>query len=194
MPEPIPAATAIRSRVRLQRCIAETERAMDGLCERGVALLSGVADAYRTAVGIYVSDPTLENCTAGRERQLDLAEEFCRQVRSLVRSATSGRGADRWPVEDRWEEAEAIAARLPDVLAEARAQARPDHATPAGSRAISRMWLAAASHRISAAGEALREALTKASSVPYPAPEIAELEALAAEVIKRAEALEGDRD
>ena len=184
---------ALRTRVRLQRHIAETERAMDGLCERGVALLAQVADAYRTAVEIYVSDPTLENCPAGRERQLDLAEEICRQVRSLVRSAISGHQTERWPIEDRWEEAEAMAARLPDILAEARAQARPDHATPEGSRAISRVWLAAASHRIGAAGEALREALTKASSVPHPAPEIAELDALAAEIIKRAEALEAER-
>jgi hypothetical protein len=166
---------------------------MDGLCERGVALLATVADAYRTAAEIYSSDPTLENCTAGRERQLDLAEEICRQVRSLVRSAMSGHQAERWPIEDRWEEAEAMAAHLPEVLAKARAQARPDYATPEGSQAISRMWLAASSHRIGQAGEALWEALAKASSVPYPDPEIVELEALAAEIIKRAEALEADR-
>ena len=194
MPESAWPYDALRTRVRLQRHTAETERAMDGLCGRGVALLAAVADAYRTAAEIYSSDPTLENCTAGRERELNLAEEICRQVSSLVRSAANGRGADRWPLEARWEEAEAIAARLPQILADARAHARPDYATPEGSQAISRMWLAASSHRISAAGEALREALTKASSVPYPAPEIAELEALAAEVIKRAEALEVDRD
>lgn len=85
-----------------------------------------------------------------------------------------------------------MASRLPEVLREARAAARSDHATPEGSRAISRMWLAASSHRINLAGQALREALAKAHSLPYPDPEIAELEALATEIIKRAEALEGD--
>lgn len=182
-----------RTRVRLLRKANETEQAMSGVCERGTALMAAVAGAYREAADIYATDPTLENCLASRQRQLDLAEEICRQVPNLVRSATSGKDADRWPIEDRWEEAEAMASRLPAVLAEARAQARPDHATPEGSRAISRMWLAASSHRINLAGQALREALAKAHTLPYPDPEIAELAALADEIVKRAEALVAER-
>lgn len=191
MPDPIP--SSLRSRARLLRHIRETEAAKDGVCERGSRLLTAVADAYRTAADIYESDPTLEGCPAGRERQLDLAAELCRQLTPLVRNATSGRGADRWPIEDRWEEAEALASRLPDVLAEARSQARPDHATPDGSREISRLWLAHSSHLIHMAGVSLRDSLAKAGSLPCPDTEVAELAALANEIIKRAEALEAER-
>ncbi|MFC4006592.1 hypothetical protein ACFOY2_05125 [Nonomuraea purpurea] len=189
MPEP---RTPIHVSRLLLRAV-ETERATDGMCERGAALLNRVAAAYRLAAEIYTSDPTLERCPAGRERQLDLAAEICRQILPRVRSAIEGRQADRWPVEDRWEEAEALAARLPDILAEARAQARTDHATPDGSREISRMWLAHSSHRIHLAGEGLRDAVAKAKSLPHPDPEIAELEALADEIVARAEKLEKER-
>ena len=183
---------ADRARVRLLRKSHETEQAANGQSGRGAALLVNVTEAYRAAADILAADPTMENCPAGRQRHLDLAEEICRQVVSLVRSAGSGRCLDRWPVEDRWQEAEAMADRLPAILAEARAQARPDYATPEGSQAISRMWLASSSCRIHLAGEALREALSKARSMPYPDPEVAELEALAEEIIKRAGALKGD--
>lgn len=188
MPDPIP--TALRARVRLLRKANETEQAMSGLCERGAVVMFAVAAAYREAANIYATDPTLENCPAGRMRHLDLAEELCRHIPGLVRSATTGRQADRWPIEDRWEEAEALTGRLPAILADARAQARPDHDTQEGSRAISRMWLVASSQKIRKAGETLSEALSKARSVPYPDPEIAELEALAAEIIERAQVLD----
>lgn len=179
-------------RARLLRQAQEADQAMVGLCERGAALMSTVAEAYRACAVIYVIDPTMEDCPAGRERQLDLAVEICRQIKTLVRSAASGHAADRWPIQDRWEEAEALAGSLPNIVAEARAQARPDYGTPEESRAISRMWLAASSRRIRQAGEALSEALSKARSVPHPDPEIAELEALAEEIMRRAEALTDD--
>lgn len=169
------------------------DRATTNVPERGLALLASIAEACRAAAEIYASDPTLDGCPAGRERTLDLIDEMCRQIRGVVRSAVSARGVDRWPIEDRWVEAEAMTARLPVLLARARAVARTDHATEEGSRAISRMWLVAASRSVRDAGEQLQAALVRARSLPYPALEIAELAEIAERIIKRANELEADR-
>ncbi|WP_436759371.1 hypothetical protein [Streptosporangium sp. V21-05] len=96
-------------------------------------------------------------------------------------------------MESRWEEAEALTARLPVILGRARAAARTDHDTPDGSQAISRLWLAAASGGIRAAGEQLESAIRRAGSLPHPASEVAELADLAEQVIGYASKLEADR-
>lgn len=178
------------TRLALLRKAAVTECDARTAPDRGAAILGVVAETYRAAAEIYAGDPTLEGCPAGRERDLDLVDEICRQIRALVRSATSARGAERWPLADRWAEAEAIAGRLPVVVARARTVARPDHATLDGSRAISRLWLTASRSAIRSAGEQLQAALTRARSLPHPAPEIDELSNLAERIIKAADDLE----
>ncbi|MDF5758591.1 hypothetical protein [Spongiactinospora sp. TRM90649] len=178
----------------LLKAASTDARAAACTSERGRSILRAVADAYRAVAEIYALDPTLKGCPARRERDLDLVVELCRQIPVLVRRAVEGRDADRWPIDDRWAEAEAMAGRLPEILDRARAVARPDHATPAGSQAISRTWLVAASDRVAAAGEDLHDALAKARSLPHPAQEIAELSALADQIIQRAAALDGTRE
>ncbi|MEU8040909.1 hypothetical protein [Streptosporangium sp. NPDC049078] len=175
------------------RHAASADQAAHNVPARGVPLLATIADTCRAAADVYASDPTLDGCPAGRERDLDLVEELCRQIRSLIRSAVSGRGAARWPVEDRWAEAEALTARLPVILGRARAAARTDHDTVDGCRDISRLWLTAASGGIRAAGEQLRAAIGRAGGLPYPAPEVAELAVLAEQVIGHADKLEAGR-
>ncbi|MFF3443611.1 hypothetical protein [Streptosporangium sp. NPDC002721] len=175
------------------RHAASAEQAAYSAPDRGASLLGVIAKTCRAAADVYASDPTLDGCPAGRERDLDLVEELCRQIRSLIRSAVSGRGAARWPVEDRWVEAEALTGRLPVILGRARAVARTDHDTPDGSREISRLWLAAASTQIRAAGEQLQAAIRRAGRLPHPAPEVAELADLAERVIEHADKLEADR-
>jgi hypothetical protein len=161
------------------------EKAANLLSMRGKAVLKAGALALREAANIYDLDPTLEDCPANRERDLDLIEEMCRQLWPMCRSAARG--------DSPWEDAEAMSGRLPDLWVKARTVVRTDHHTPEGSAAISHMWLIRASGYIREAGEHLREAIAKAGSLPYVTPEVAELAALADELIARAERLEAQR-
>lgn len=162
--------------------------------ERGAAILTAGAGALRTVAEIYALDPTMADCPIGRARGLDLVEEIVRQLRPLVGQAVDGRNADRWPIEARWEEAEALAGRLPVHLERARALARPDHDTPEGSQAISRMRLEAASGYIRRVGEQLLSGIQDAADLPYPDPEVAELAAIAKSLAERAARLAEERD
>jgi hypothetical protein len=172
----------------------EAERRSGEVADRGASLFSAIAGAYRECAQIYACDPTLVDCPAGRERDLDLVAELCRQIGAMVRNARGGRLADRWPIEDRWAEAEALAEHLPVILARARAVARPDHATPEASRDISRMWLTAASGSIREVGEQLHAAVARALSLAHHAPEAEELAGLAEQIIKLANDAEAMRD
>ncbi|MFI6819239.1 hypothetical protein ACIBG7_43110 [Nonomuraea sp. NPDC050328] len=173
---------------------AALDRRAEEIEPRGAEVLRAVADAYRQVVAIYASDPTLNRCPAGRERDLDLALEIGRQIPYIVRQALEGREPERWPIEDRWAEAEAMAARLPEILDRARAAARPDHATPDGSRAISAMWLRAAASQIEFAGLEILRAIDRARSLPHPAPGAEDLAALARVIITSAEVLRAERE
>lgn len=166
------------------------ERAGAELGGRARLLLAEVAARLREAAAVYEADPTLSGDPAGRERLLDLICELGRQVVCLVRQACRPDGPRRRAGE-RWEEAEALAARLPVLLAQARAQARPDHATPAGSQEISQLWLEAAHPQIRRAAEQLQAALERALSLPHPSPRAAELSRLAAEVAAESAVLAG---
>ncbi|MFC6081035.1 hypothetical protein [Sphaerisporangium aureirubrum] len=160
------------------------------LPERGASLLATVASHLRAAADIYATDPTLINCPAGRERDLNLLAELARQIAALVRTAATGRSPERWPIENRWAEAEAAAARLPVILERARAAARPDHATPEGSHAISLLRLNAATGRIHRLADDLRAALGAALALPHPTPEAIELAELADRITTHITALQ----
>lgn len=164
--------------------------AMAGTSQRGAAILAHVAGALRTAADIYGLDPTLDGCPAGRERDLDLVMELARQIPVVVRQAVRGGPDERWPIEDRWAEAEVLADRLPAILDRALAAARPDYAEPDVSREISRMWLIAAAPHVFALAEQIAEAVVKAGSLPHVCPEVGRIGELAQELMNLATALE----
>jgi hypothetical protein len=143
------------------------------------------AAVLREAAGLYELDPTLERDPVRRDRALDLIDELGRRVIFAVRQASNGQENPRWPLARRWEEAEAIAGRLPALLGKAREAARADHAAPAGSRDISRLRLAAARHQVRQAGEQLHTALARALELPCAAPEALELATLADQILAR---------
>lgn len=91
--------------------------------ERATKLLAGVATCLREGAEVYEQDPTLVRDAAHRDRPLDLLGELGRQIPHLVHSAVDGRMPERWPIADRWAEAEALTGRMPEILAEARAAA-----------------------------------------------------------------------
>ena len=171
--------------VALRRQAADLDQKAADLVRRGKDVLKTAADALREAANIYDLDPTLEDCTTNRERDLDLIVEMCRQLWPMTRQAARGDAL--------WDEAEAMAARLPEILAKARKAARLDHATPEGSAAISRLWLAHECATIREAAGVIRRAIAKQASLPYVVHEVAELAALADELIARADRLAAQR-
>ncbi|MFD9948811.1 hypothetical protein ACFWYW_46830 [Nonomuraea sp. NPDC059023] len=166
----------------------DTEAA--GMPDRAARLLHAVAGHLREAAGIYETDPTLVDCPTGRERALGVIAELGRQIWPLVRHAATRPDDPRWPTALRWEEAEALTARLPEFLKRAHAVARPDHATEEGSRDISHQRLTAAHEEIAAAADHLRRAVANAAALPYPAPTVTELLNLANQIDTHADALE----
>ncbi|RCG27206.1 hypothetical protein DQ384_26160 [Sphaerisporangium album] len=168
----------------------QLDQARTGLPERAIRLLTTAAAHLRDAAAVYDCDPTLVGCPAGRERDLDLIAELARQIHIVVRGAAATPAGARWPTEDRWALAEALAGRLPAALERAQAVAHPDHATPEGSRAISLLRLAAAQGHLREWAHALRASLDPALALPHPAAEATELAGLIDQITARINALE----
>lgn len=160
---------------------------------RARTILEALAGHCRTAAGVFDDDPTLadEPYETGRFRAVDLLAELVRQTRALLRNACGDTGLDRWPREDRWEEAEALFVRavkfakvIPQVVP------RLDYATEAGSRAISHDRLAASSEHLTAAADSVRYAVGDALRLPHPDPMAVALAGLADQLAHSAQELE----
>ncbi|MEU7900348.1 hypothetical protein AB0B45_46885 [Nonomuraea sp. NPDC049152] len=145
----------------------DAEKLAAELPERASRLLAIAAGYLREAAAVYDIDPTLVGDPTGRERDLDLIADLGRQFVALVRQACRPEHP-RWPVVDRWAEADALAGCLPVLVEQARAVARPDHDTTEGSAEISQRRLAAVHGQVWAAGEQLEAAVRRAASLPYP--------------------------
>ncbi|MFC0431058.1 hypothetical protein [Kutzneria buriramensis] len=159
---------------------------------RAREILTELADHCRSAAGVFTTDPTLadEPYDTGRYRAIDLLAELARQTRQMLRSACSDVRLDRWPRQDRWDEAEAIftrAVHYATVIPQA--VPRRDHATEAGSRRISRDRLAAHSRQLTTAADDIRDAVAAALRLPYPDPQALALVELADQLTQHAEDL-----
>lgn len=165
--------------------------------QRARAMLTALAKHCRTAAGVFTTDPTLadEPYGTGRFRAVDLLAELARQTRSLLSNACSDVGLDRWPRQARWEEAEALFARAV-FFAEVIPTAVPrcDHATEAGSRAISRDRLAAYAGDLSTAADSVRAAIGAALRLPHPDPAALALAELADQLTRHAAELAGHHE
>lgn len=169
--------------------------------ERAAALFAPVAAALRDGADLYRIDPTLDGDPTGRYRDLDVMAELARQLPPLTWQAlrpppshvVPPEGAAQWQAE-RWDEAEALAARVPELLAAARAKARADHAEPDGSRAISRAWLTVALPKVADAVQDALAALAKPLSLPHRDPDAAALAVQLAAVSDRIRELDAQLD
>lgn len=159
--------------------------------DRAREMLTTAAAHLRRAATVYDLDPTLADEPHG-VRDVDLLVEFGRQMPPLLRNCLSEKNLDRWPRQGRWDEAEALFARLGGAAGRLiREVPRRDHATVEGSQAISRGRLAGNAYLLRRAAEMIRHALEPASKrLPHQAPEVAELARLAAEVDRVAASLE----
>lgn len=159
---------------------------------RARAILTATARHCRTAAQVFDLDPTLadELHDTGRLRAIDLLAELARQLRPALRFACSKTDLDRWPRQTRWDEAEALVARGTD-LAETIVQVlpRPDHATEAGSQAISHDRLAAHADGLSDAAATIRAAIADALRLPHPDPQALALARLADQLARQADDL-----
>ncbi|MGW5703877.1 tyrosine-type recombinase/integrase [Amycolatopsis japonica] len=147
---------------------------------RAGELLTGAAKGCRDLAAALDTDPTLatEPSLTGRLRSVDLVVELTRQLRPLLVQAALDDSAL-----DRWGEAEALAARLHELVDEAIATVPlAEHATEAGSRQISRARLAAQDGLVRDAAAALRAAVDAALQVPYPDPLALSLDAIASQL------------
>lgn len=149
--------------------------------KRATRLLVVVAEHLRGGADVYEADPTLVNDPAFRQRPLDLLAELGRQLPPLIRNAVDGRFAERWPVAQRWEEAEALTRRMPEILEEARAAAA-DITVPSDSERVSALRLAAGASHIREATETIRRMLRPALDLPHSHPAARELAALADQI------------
>lgn len=143
--------------------------------DRARAMLTALAETVQTAADSLLTDPTLatEPDGAGTFRIVDLVAELVRQECRLLRHVFARSGLDRWPIADRWAEAEALharalqlAARIPDTVP------RPDYATADGCRAISLSRLAVWHSELADAATTIRRAVDAAQDglgVPTPA-------------------------
>lgn len=149
--------------------------------ERASHLLAVVADCLRGGAGVYESDPTLVGDAAHRDRPLDLLSELGRQIPHVVRSAVDGRRPERWPIADRWKEAEELTGRMPEILTEARAAA-VDISVPSASEQVSALRLRANASYIENDTEAIRNRLRSALNLPHPHPAARRLAELTDEI------------
>ena len=149
--------------------------------ERATRLLDVAAEHLRGGADIYEADPTLVNDPAFRLRHLDLLAELGRQIPPLIRNAVDGRLPERWPIAQRWEEAEALISRMPVILEEARAAAA-DVSVPADSERVSAIRLASRAGYIEEAAERIRQMLRPALDLPHAHPAAKELATLADQI------------
>jgi hypothetical protein len=165
---------------------------------RAREILAGLAEHCRVAAAALLTDPTLatEPFSTGRFRSVDLLTELSRQLTSLVRQAElDDCGRARWPRERRWEEAEALFVRFVELAkAVPTVVPRPDHATIAGSRAISTARLAARHSELTEAAMAIESAVAAALTLPHPDPRALELAELAARLHRTAVSLDVEHD
>jgi hypothetical protein len=154
---------------------ARLEHGADVYGQRAADLLRPVAAAVRDAAALYQVDPTLAGDPAHRDRDIDVLAEIARQLVPLVHYAVRDAADPKSQIRaaQRWAEAEALAARVPQFLAAATAQARPDDVARAGRDAL--------------------DALEKPLSLPYPDAAVTDLAALVFALIARAEELAADR-
>lgn len=157
--------------------------------QRARVILSALAEHCRVAAGVFTTDPTLadEPYGTGRFRAVDLLAELARQTRSLLRIACTDGARGRRSRDDCWDEVEALFERavhfaevIPTVVP------RRDHATEAGSRAISRDRLAAYSGHLSTAADSVRAAIGAALRLPHPDPQALALAELADQLARHA--------
>lgn len=173
------------------RCASELDRFPGEQAEhhRARTMLTALAKSCRTAAAVFDLDPTLagDPYGTGRFRALDLLAELARQTRTMLTMAGTDRLRGRRSAQDCWAEAEALfdramffAERIPAVVR------RRDHASEAGSRAISRERLATHADELTRAAETVRHAVADALRLPHPDPDALALAALADRLIQQA--------
>lgn len=152
-------------------------------------ILTSLSGHCRTAAAAFDADPTLldEPDRTGRFRAADILAGLAHQMCGLLRSACSDTGLDRWPRQTRWEEVEALFARAAH-LAEVIPQVIPrrDHATEAGSRAISRDRLAAYADCLVDVVDIIDASIGPALRLPHPDPAAFALADLAEDLARHA--------
>lgn len=148
---------------------------------RATDLLARAAGYLREGASVYESDPTLVNDRAARNRPLDLLDEIGRQLQPLVRGAVRGDRPERWPVAERWADAEVLVSRMADVLGEARAAAR-DVSVPAQSEEVSARRLASIAGHLAEEADRIRALLRPALELPHAHPAAEQIAQLAGQI------------
>lgn len=173
---------------RIQRLLLDVAARLEStdLGERAAPLLSTTAAALREAAALYGSDPTLDRCPTGRDRPFDLLAELGRQLRPLLKNAVTGQNPERWPIEQRWAEAEALVARVPVILEECRSVVLPDPRDPDALRALSTRRLMDCNGMLGEAADRVRRAVAPALALEHPDPR-------ALQILTLSEALEEHR-
>lgn len=173
------------------RCTTELDRFPDEQADhqRARAMLTALAESCRTAAAVFDIDPTLagDPYGPGRFRTIDLLTELARQTRTMLTVACTDGLRGRRSAQDCWAEAEALyeramffADRIPDAVP------RRDHASEAGSRAISRERLATHADELTRAADTVRQAVADALRLPHPDPEALALAELADRLTQQA--------
>lgn len=149
--------------------------------DRAGTLLAALAAACRRTAEVFALDPTLESDPpeTGVLRSVDLVVELTRCALSLLKRLSQP-PSNRWERDEAqrtrwWEEAEAITERATQYAEVAQLAACADHATAAGSRAISTSRLHAVASDVAAAAVELRAALRAAANLPHRPPAVDEL-------------------
>lgn len=164
---------------------------------RAREILAVVAEHCDTVATVFVTDPTLadeEQVNPSLFRGVDLFIELVRQLRRCVIWACSDVDLERFPRDARWEEAAALLVRIEHYTKIIpQTMPRGDHATTAGSRAISRRRLAAQTDALAQAANDLHAACGAARlRLPTVDPTVCELSEFARRLDELAERLHAE--